>query len=110
MGITSNVAFFDRWIRTSFVEMNTELEGVYWTQVNKADVQSGGDDIKQRLLEEGRSHLNVLLEEPGTLHQADEPAAAAELADVLRVPYVRTILRQDHEHDQTAPRGRIPQF
>jgi hypothetical protein len=66
MGITSNVASFDRWIRTSFVEMNTELEGVYWTQENKADVQSGGDDIKQRLLEEGRSHLNVLLEEGNT--------------------------------------------
>jgi hypothetical protein len=66
MGITSNVASYDRWIRTSFVEMNTELEGVYWTQANKADVQSGGDDIKQRLLEEGRSHLNVLLDEGNT--------------------------------------------
>ncbi len=66
MGITSNVASFDRWIRTSFVEMNTKLEGVYWTQKNKADAQSGGDDIKQRLLEEGRSHLTVLLEEGNT--------------------------------------------
>ena len=66
MGITSNVASFDRWIRTSFVEMNTELEGVYWTQANKADVQSGDDDIKQRLLEEGRSHLTVLLDEGNT--------------------------------------------
>ncbi len=66
MGITSNVASFDRWIRTSFVEMNTELEGVYWTQANKADVQSGDDDIKQRLLEEGRSHIIPLLDEGNT--------------------------------------------
>jgi hypothetical protein len=56
MGITSNVASFDHWIRSSFVEMNTELEGIYWAQENKADVQSGGDEIKQKLLEEGRSH------------------------------------------------------
>ena len=66
MGITSNVASFDRWVRTSFVEMNTELEGVYWTQENKADVQSGGNDIKQRLLEEGRSHIIPLLDEGNT--------------------------------------------
>ncbi len=66
MGITSNVASFDRWVRTSFVEMNTELEGVYWTQENKADVQSGGNDIKQRLLDEGRSHIIPLLDEGNT--------------------------------------------
>ena len=55
MGITSNVASFDRWIRTGFVEMNTELEGLYWAQDNKAEVQSVGDDIKQQMQEEGRS-------------------------------------------------------
>jgi len=66
MGITSNVASFDRWVRTSFVEMNTELEGVYWTQENKADAQAGGEDIKQRLLEEGRSHIIPLLDEGNT--------------------------------------------
>ncbi len=66
MGITSNVASFDRWVRTSFVEMNTELEGVYWTQKNKADAQAGGQDIKQRLLEEGRSHIIPLLDEGNT--------------------------------------------
>ena len=66
MGITSNVATFDRWIRSSFVELNTELEGIYWEQDNRADVSAGGDDIKQKLLEEGRSHMTVLLAEGNT--------------------------------------------
>ena len=66
MGITSNVASFDHWIRTSFVEINTELEGVYWDQENKADLQSGGAEIKQQLLEEGRSHIAPLLDEGNT--------------------------------------------
>ena len=66
MGITSNVATFDSWIRSSFVELNTELEGIYWEQDNRADVSAGGDDIKQKLLEEGRSHMTVLLAEGNT--------------------------------------------
>lgn len=66
MGITSNVATFDSWIRSSFVEMNTELEEIYWTQDYRADVAAGGDDIKQKLLEEGRSHVTVLLDEGNT--------------------------------------------
>ncbi len=66
MGITSNVATFDRWIRSSFVEMNTELEGVYWVQENRADVKTGGADIKQQMLEEGRSHIAKLLNEGNT--------------------------------------------
>jgi hypothetical protein len=66
MGITSNVANFDSWIRTSFVEMNTELEGVYWAQENRADVTVGGDILKQQLLEEGRGHIIPLLDEGNT--------------------------------------------
>jgi hypothetical protein len=66
MGTTTNVASFDRWIRTGFVEMNTELEGIYWAQDHRADVNAGGDDVKQQLLEEGRSHMTVLLQEGNT--------------------------------------------
>ena len=46
--------------------MNTELEGVYWDQDNRADVAAGGAEIKQQLLEEGRSHMTVLLDEGNT--------------------------------------------
>jgi len=66
MGITSNVANFDHWIRTSFVELNTELEGVYWAQENRADVQSGGEKTKQQLLEDGRNYIVDLLDEGNT--------------------------------------------
>lgn len=66
MGITTNVAAFDGWIRNGFVEMNTELEGLYWAQDNRADVNSAGSDIKQQMLEEGRNHIVVLLEEGNT--------------------------------------------
>lgn len=66
MGITSNVAAFDNWIRSSFVELNTELEGIYWEQENRADVSASGENIKQRLLDEGRSYIVDLLTEGNT--------------------------------------------
>jgi hypothetical protein len=66
MGITSNVAKFNHWIRTGFVEFNTELEGIYWSQENKADVQAGGAEIKQQLLDQGRSFIVDLLAEGNT--------------------------------------------
>ncbi len=66
MGITSNVAAFDHWIRSSFVELNTELEGIYWEQENRADVSASGENIKQRLLDEGRSYIVDLLIEGNT--------------------------------------------
>ena len=66
MAITENAAAFDRWIRAEFVDMNTELEGIYWAQDNRADVTVGGDDIKRRLLQEGRGHMNILLAEGNT--------------------------------------------
>lgn len=66
MGITENAAAFDRWIRSDFVGLNTELEGIYWAQDNRADVNAGGDDIKQALLEQGREHMKILLTEGNT--------------------------------------------
>lgn len=66
MGITSNVAAFDEWIRGSFVELNTELEGIYWAQENRADVQAGGQELKQQLLAEGRKFIIELLSEGNT--------------------------------------------
>ncbi len=66
MGITSNVAKFNHWIRTGFVEFNTELEGIYWSHENRADVQAGGTEIKQQLLDQGRSFIVDLLAEGNT--------------------------------------------
>ncbi len=66
MNITTNVAAFDSWIRTSFREINTELEEIYFAQENRAAVQSVGDSIKQQLLEQGRSYIVDLLDEGNT--------------------------------------------
>jgi hypothetical protein len=57
---------FDRWIRTSFVEMNTELENLYFAQRDRARVIGVGDGVKQRLRDEGRTHIVGLLQEGNT--------------------------------------------
>jgi hypothetical protein len=66
MGMTARVSAFDRWIRSSFVDMNTELEEIYFAQGNRAAVQDAGEPIKQRLLSEGREHVVGLLAEGNT--------------------------------------------
>src|ERR1700754_4267454 len=57
---------FDRWIRTSFVEMNTGLENLYFGQRDRARVIGVGDGLKQQLRDEGRSHIVGLLQEGNT--------------------------------------------
>jgi hypothetical protein len=57
---------FDRWIRTSFVELNTELENLYFSQQDRASVLGVGDALKERLRDEGHAHIVELLEEGNT--------------------------------------------
>jgi hypothetical protein len=64
--MTSNTEAFDRWIRNDFKQINTALEELYFAQEDRNDVVGVGDDIKSRLLEEGRSYIKVLLEEGNT--------------------------------------------
>lgn len=66
MRVTVNVSAFDRWIRGSFKEMNTELEELYFARENRADVGSAGDSIKKKLVAEGRRHIVALLAEGNT--------------------------------------------
>jgi len=66
MGTTAKVAAFDRWIRSSFKDMNTELEEIYFAQENRAFVQPVGGAIKSQLLEEGRRYIADLLQEGNT--------------------------------------------
>ena len=44
--MSSKVDAFDRWIRTSFVELNTELENLYFQQEDRAQVIGRGDPAK----------------------------------------------------------------
>ncbi len=43
--VSARAAAFDRWIRGPFVEMNTELEQLYFAQEDRARVEGVGDDI-----------------------------------------------------------------
>jgi Domain of unknown function (DUF1864) len=57
---------FDRWIRSSFVELNTELENLYFAQEDRARVEGCGDSLKATLRDEGHIHVVALLAEGNT--------------------------------------------
>jgi len=64
--MSANALAFDGWIRSAFVQMNTELEQLYFAQDNRANVDGVGDAIKARLRDEGRAHVVGLLAEGNT--------------------------------------------
>lgn len=57
---------FDRWMRSSFVELNTELENLYFAQEDRAQVEGCGDTLKATLRDEGHLHVVALLAEGNT--------------------------------------------
>jgi len=57
---------FERWIRTAFVELNTELENLYFVQADRAEVTGCGDALKATLRDEGHAHVAALLAEGNT--------------------------------------------
>jgi hypothetical protein len=57
---------FDRWFRSSFVQMNTELENLYFACENRANVIGCGDSIKAVLRDEGHNFVQALLSEGNT--------------------------------------------
>jgi hypothetical protein len=64
--MTSRAEAFEQWLRTSFVEMNTELEELYFAQADRAAVIGRGDPIKAALRDEGRVYVAQLLAEGNT--------------------------------------------
>ena len=64
--MSKNVELFDNWLRTSFVEMNTELEEIYFAQEDRQAVAGVGDPITENLVEEGNSHIIPLLKDGNT--------------------------------------------
>ena len=64
--MTQNAESFDRWIRTSFVEMNTTLENRYFAQEDRAQVLGVGDAIKGELRDQGHAYIVELLKEGNT--------------------------------------------
>ena len=64
--ITANARNFDHWIRTSFCEMNTELEELYFIQENRANISQVGDTTKKALCNEGLELIARLVKEGNT--------------------------------------------
>ncbi len=64
--MSSRAEAFEDWIRTSFVEMNTELENLYFARDDRAQVIGCGDSIKSALCGEGHAHVVALLAEGNT--------------------------------------------
>jgi hypothetical protein len=56
----------DRWVRSSFVAMNTELENLYFAQSDRANVDGIGETIKKTLAEEGHALIRPLAAEGNT--------------------------------------------
>jgi hypothetical protein len=57
---------FDQWIRSSFPQMNEELEELYFARDDRADVEGVGDAIKAALCDEGHAHVLTLWREGNT--------------------------------------------
>ena len=64
--MNTHTAIFDRWIRKDFVEINSELEKLYWQQADKANVEGIGETLKEQLALEGNALIINLLAEGNT--------------------------------------------
>src|SRR5579883_2029904 len=64
--MSNNAEAFEHWIRTSFVQMNTELEELYFAQDDRSRVTGVGDSIKHTLRDEGHSYVSALRAEGNT--------------------------------------------
>lgn len=64
--MSRNVERFDAWIRSRFVDFNTELEELYFARKDRADVEGVGDGLKKAIYEEGRVFVAALRDEGNT--------------------------------------------
>ncbi len=64
--MSKNVERFDAWIRSRFVDLNTDLEDRYFAQKDRANVDDVGDDLKKAIYEEGRDFVAALRDEGNT--------------------------------------------
>lgn len=64
--MSNNTTAFDHWIRSTFVELNSALEAVYFDQDDRANVDGVGDELKRQLERQGRELIRTLLQEGNT--------------------------------------------
>ena len=67
MEMTKNTYHFDSWIRHTFIQINTELETLYFAQSDdKMNTEGIGETLKKQLVKEGTLHISKLLKEGNT--------------------------------------------
>jgi len=64
--MSNNAEAFEHWIRTSFVQMNTALEELYFAQPDRSRVTGLGAAIKEELRAEGHAYVTALRAEGNT--------------------------------------------
>ena len=64
--MSNNAEAFEHWIRTSFVQMNTALEELYFAQPERSHVIGIGDAIKEELRAQGHAYVTALRAEGNT--------------------------------------------
>jgi hypothetical protein len=64
--MSNNAEAFEHWIRTSFVQMNTALEELYFAQPERSRVTGIGDAIKEELRAQGHAYVTALRAEGNT--------------------------------------------
>ena len=64
--MSTNADAFDRWIRGRFVELNSELEEMYFVLPDRSEVEGVGGGLKQALFEEGQALVRALMLEGNT--------------------------------------------
>ncbi len=64
--MSANADRFEEWIRSSFVEINSELEDLYFAQDDRSDITAVGAGLRQLLHDEGRAHIVELHNEGNT--------------------------------------------
>jgi hypothetical protein len=101
----NKVEAFDRWIRTSFVELNTALENVYFAQDDRSRVVGIGDKLKAQLRDEGRVHVVALLKEGNT---GDGFDSAFEVLGSVGM-YLGALRRHELSNPATEERSPFPE-
>lgn len=64
--MTAKAERLNHWIRTDFVELNTQLEELYFASESQEEVEGIGDDLKVQLVECGKVFIIDLLNEGNT--------------------------------------------
>jgi hypothetical protein len=73
--MSSNAERFDDWIRSEFIDLNTDLEALYFAQEDRAAIAPEGAGLREALLAKGREFI-VALHDEGNTDEGFEAAFA----------------------------------